>query len=1702
MGRKTRSRCLRFEPLESRAVPDGSLVLATLINGTPADLAPGPVLAPSPFAERTYEVTNQGESAVANVKLVDERGTPQTVNDDFSPQPIDSPAASSNDLPALGTVEKTFNIKSTWLLMHPHRPVLYVSVPDHRGIAIVNTDTLAIENIVTVGDNPRNLALSPDGSLLHVIHQQGMSEVISTVDLRTMEVTSTISRRAHLVDLAVGLDGRLFVLDQYRLHQLDATSGDPVGPVVDVDRVTMEASPQGDRLYFDRSSLSRDVSTVLLNPGATADITSISSTSWPSDSFLAMSADGNALFKVIQIGQSGNVVRIDTTRLTVDGRFSIAGLPRACALSSDGRVAYFRISDGRILAYETKTFSKLGETDVIGTASTAPSRSLITSANGQRLFAVTDNGLVVVSTGRHIIANIGDTNANLLLDPGETWKYTAKTPVEIGRQQSTATVVGIDDSGSLLRSTASSYFVGRGAAIGVDQSIQGEDADWLPGPAFQAATELTWRYTVNNRGSYVLSDVVLRDDNGTPGDDSDDWNPTYIEGDANENGRLEDTETWRFERVSAAKIGQYQHQAVVSAQPVDSTGQPLSGESRARDRDVTNYSGYRRSLQLTVTTNGQPSDASTGPEIPIGERVIRVYRVINSGSDPVKFQSLRDDNGTPSRGDDFRPKYLDGDVNRNNFIDPDEVWTFMATAVAEVHHHSNSAVLYAEYSSTEKVEIRTEFGYFGVGAAISALANVAGSKYDAMLGPLVRSGADLAVEYVVENHGSYPLAQVTVVDDHGTPEDETDDSHPRFVGGDANGNGLLDMAEQWQFTATTTTRIGSYAATVRVSGVTPAPDTNPTAGTLTARTQTNLTYFGAVSDLRIAMQVNGQHAAVAPGPLVDVNEVTTRTIVLQNTGNIPFTVPGIWDTRELPSQLPPAVPSFLEGDTNHNGTLDPDETWLYYSEDRATGSEFRHQARVAVVDLLGDTLERATWAHYRGVGARIQIEAQALDSDGVPSPSAVWNQPVVISYVVTNPGDVKLSQITVVDDHGTGDGEDDIRPTLLTGDTDNDGLLAPGEEWVYRAEVTASRGDNRQVTAVSAVPVDSHGNAQADIAAVRDTHVLQFFGLDSTLGVDIQVNDQSSLANTPLVALEEDAKWEYSLTNKGNVPLTDLRVTNDLGTPATGDDVELVANADQSAPVVEAAGILKREFLGLEIADFVVDDQERFLYASLPKQQSVAMINMRTLAVDRLLPIGAVVSKLAVSPDGKWLCAYQSLSDQLLLIDLSSGKSVKQFSANGTPNEIALAADGTLYVLNYFGLTRIDPISRERTSLSLSPTAVDLLLDVDVARNRLYLLSRKPSYTLTQFDIGVNPPKEIKSVELAAYFSDEWRDLEVSHDGTFLLIAPPDWSAKVWRISTENLIQKSQTSATPDAKVIAIGPDDSVAYLGDNLRRIHVLNTKDSTIISTFEVPNKVDRLHVDPTGRFLFTQSGGRLLVYTTGQAVSPANPGDVDFDGVFDPGETWRFSMSEKPLLGNQSRNFKVVATNQFAQPWSLTTEAHYLGSLPVVVPENVSGALITSVPSQGARTTVSDRRFEVVDGALRLKAGQSLSSEADPGVNVIVSSELSNQPVAWGFVLQVAANDSPWRNAKNSLDTNNDNVVSPIDVLLIINSLNSEGTRRLPVRPSDRGTFLDCSGDNYASPLDALLIVNHLNGSSGESPLVVPTVAESDEEAGAER
>ena len=120
-------------------------------------------------------------------------------------------------------------------------------------------------------------------------------------------------------------------------------------------------------------------------------------------------------------------------------------------------------------------------------------------------------------------------------------------------------------------------------------------------------------------------------------------------------------------------------------------------------------------------------------------------------------------------------------------------------------------------------------------------------------------------------------------------------------------------------------------------------------------------------------------------------------------------------------------------------------------------------------------------------GALTSLATFGADADTAPGLRVSKGASLLFTYVVTNPGTTPLTNVTVVDDNGTpGITSDDLSPHAVlqrggfnVGDTDKDGALDPGEQWIFVMKDRAERGSHVNVatasgqTAGGSTPADS-----------------------------------------------------------------------------------------------------------------------------------------------------------------------------------------------------------------------------------------------------------------------------------------------------------------------------------------------------------------------------------------------------------------------------------------------------------------------------------------------------------------------------------------------------------------------------------------------------------------------------------------------------
>ena len=688
----------------------------------------------------------------------------------------------------------------------------------------------------------------------------------------------------------------------------------------------------------------------------------------------------------------------------------------------------------------------------------------------------------------------GDDNSNNILETTETWTYEATHTVTAGQYTNIATVTAEDSLAVQTTDTDPSNHFGVTAAMTIVKSTNGDDANTATGPVLAVGSTATFTYVVTNTGNVALGSVTVRDDNGTPGDTSDDFDATLQSGDTNSDGLLDTTETWTYQATRTVTAGQYTNIGTTTGTPVDTSGVDIAGIADATAADPSNHFGATAGINVVKSTNGDDANSITGPLLPVGSTATFDYVVTNTGNVPLTTITVRDDNGTAGdTSDDFDATFVSGDTNTNGRLDTSETWTYQATRTVTAGQYTNTGTAGghpvdetgADITGLTDVSDTDLSNHLGVTAGINIVKSTNGDDANTATGPLLEVGATATFTYVVTNTGTSALASVTVTDDNGTPGDTSDDFTPTFQSGDTNSDSRLDPTETWTYQATRTVTSGQYTNTgsvtanpvdfsgTDIAGFTDVTDTDPS------------NHFGFTAGIQLVKSTNGQDADTTPGPSIAVGGTATFTYVVTNTGTVPLATVTVTDDNGTSGDTSDDfAPTLQSGDTNSNGLLDTTETWTYQATRTVTAGQYTNVGSVTAnpVDSQGSDIAGTVNAtdtnpsnHFGFIaGIDLQKLTNGIDTGTGSGPSLSVGSTATFTYNVTNTGNIALTNVTVTDDNGTpGDTSDDLTPTLISGDTNSDNALDVTETWVFQATHVVTVGSYTNTATVTGRDPDS-----------------------------------------------------------------------------------------------------------------------------------------------------------------------------------------------------------------------------------------------------------------------------------------------------------------------------------------------------------------------------------------------------------------------------------------------------------------------------------------------------------------------------------------------------------------------------------------------------------------------------------------------------
>ena len=234
----------------------------------------------------------------------------------------------------------------------------------------------------------------------------------------------------------------------------------------------------------------------------------------------------------------------------------------------------------------------------------------------------------------------------------------------------------------------------------------------------------------------------------------------------------------------------------------------------------------------------------------------------------------------------------------------------------------------------------------------------------------------------------------------------------------------------------------------------------------------------------------------------------------------------------------------------------------------------------------------------------------------------------------------------------------------------------------------------------------------------------------------------------------------------------------------------------------------------------------------------------------------------------------------------------------------------------------------------------------------------------------------------------------------------------------------------------------------------------------TFErlEPRRLRTIVIDVGTHLLFPNRGDQVI-----ELVASSEPGDPDVSGMILRGT---LGDGSGPLA---EPTFSGIEFDGLWEAKSRNVSGGPLGGvgLPQFLQASVQLEGIDLALPTGIAATLRINTFGITSGTFELKfadteiAGDSNFFGAD-GSAIPISIINGSVTIA-----------APWQNAQDPVDVNDDQVITAIDALFIVNSINDGNSGNLASpEPGQLPPFLDVSGDNVLSALDALIVVNRIN------------------------
>ncbi|RFN57634.1 gliding motility-associated C-terminal domain-containing protein, partial [Marixanthomonas ophiurae] len=794
-------------------------------------------------------------------------------------------------------------------------------------------------------------------------------------------------------------------------------------------------------------------------------------------------------------------------------------------------------------------------------------------------FTVTNEGNVSlenVTVTDPLIATIsgptGDTDGDGELDVTEEWEYTGtyvitQTDIDNGSVTNTATAEGTapdgtvvtDDSGSTVdNDDPTETELCQTPAIAIVKTSSYDDG----GDCSQPGEEINYTFTVTNEGNVSLENVTVTDPliatiSGPTGD---------TDGD----GELDVTEEWEYTGTYVITQEDIDNGSVTNTATAEGTapdGTVVTDDSGSTvDNDDPTETELCQTPAIAIVKTSSYDDGGDCSQP--GEEINYTFTVTNEGNVSLENVTVTD----PLIATISGPT---GDTDGDGELDVTEEWEYTGTYV----------ITQEDIDKGEVINQATAGGAAPDGTVVTDESGLTITDNDPTITELCQDpaiaivktgifndedqdgcsnvGETISYTFSVTNQGNVSLSFVSVIDPLLGGTITGPDS------GDTDGDGKLDVTEEWIYTANyaiTQADIdtGEVVNQATAKGEAPSGDTvTDDSGATISDDDPTVTVLCQNAD--IAVVKTGIFNDEDGDGCSNVGETISYTFSVTNEGNVSLANVTVADPLITTINGP-------TGDTDGDGDLDVTETWIYNGDYTITQADIDagqvvNQAMAEGTDPDGTIVTDDSGATISDDDPTVTVLCQNADIAIVKT--GIFNdedgdgcsnvgETISYTFSVTNEGNVSIVNVTITD------------PLIATingptGDTDGDGELDVTETWIYNGDYTITQGDINtgqvvnQATAEGTAPDGSILTDDSGATINDDDPTVTILCQNGAIAL-VKIGTLSDENGDGCTQVGETIVYDFIVTNTGIVDLTNVTVTDPLVT-VSGGPISLASGA-------------------------------------------------------------------------------------------------------------------------------------------------------------------------------------------------------------------------------------------------------------------------------------------------------------------------------------------------------------------------------------------------------------------------------------------------------------------------------------------------------------------------------------------------------------